>query len=138
MDMMKIWAKELDENRLPENLIQYRTSCVEKKLTNPFKLQQHHHIQIAQQRQQAAEMAAAGTSTQFSQSPGSSASASALGSGGGICVSPSSSSSIGLAGLSLSPTTHITPYMTTMGSSFGRRSMQSSSASASHSSVSPP
>jgi len=133
MDMMKIWAKELDDGRLPENLVQYRNSCVEKKLTSPFKLQQHQQVQIAQQRQQAAEVAAAG---QFSHSPNS---ASALGSGGG-CVSPSTSMTLGtgMAALSVSPTAHVTPYMTM---SLGKRSMHSSpsaSASASHSSVSPP
>jgi len=52
LDTLKVWAKEMDDGRLPEQLVQYRTSCVEKKLTHPFKLQQHHHIQIEAQRQE--------------------------------------------------------------------------------------
>lgn len=129
LDTLKIWANELDEGRLPENLINYRTSCVEKKLTNPFTLQQHHHVKIAQQKQHAATLA-----SQLSQSPNS-----LLGTGGGICMSPTSSSSLGLAGLSLSPTGQLSsPYM--MVGRFPKRSpVNLSPTSASqHSSVSPP
>jgi len=96
LDMVKIWSKEMEEGRLPENLVQYRTSCVEKKLANPFKLQQHHHAQIQRQRaaQEAQDQAAAaamgtsgaigGVGVTIQQSPNS------LGSGG-ICISPSTS-----------------------------------------------
>jgi len=95
LEMVKIWSKEMDEGRLPENLVQYRTSCVEKKLANPFKLQQHHHAQIQRQRaaQEAQDQAAAaamgagavgGVGIAIQQSPNT------LGSGG-ICISPSTS-----------------------------------------------
>jgi len=153
MDMLKIWAKELDDGKLPENLVQYRTSCVEKKLTNPFKLQSHHHIQIAQQRQEAAAAAAAsggGASATSTPPPNS---IQLLGSGGGICggtsssgiqMSSSPSNSLGFGGLSLSPTGHMaTPYLTSLGRSsrtshHHHHSSGTGSASASHSSVSPP
>lgn len=94
LDTLKIWSKEMDEGRLPENLVQYRTSCVEKKLANPYKLQPHHHAQIQRQRaaQEAQDQAAAamgggavgGVGIAIQQSPNS------LGSGG-ICISPSTS-----------------------------------------------
>lgn len=115
LDMCKIWGKEMDEGKLPENLIQYRTSCVEKKLTNPFQLQQHHHIQIAKQRelqqQKDAAMGGAagggGSMQQQRTSPNS-----ALGSGG-ICISPSSSSTFTSHSLSPGGASggHLSPFL---------------------------
>jgi len=94
LEMLKVWSGEMDQGVLPENLIQYRTSCVEKKLANPFKLQQHHHAQIQRQRaaQEAQDQAATaamggavgGVGVTIQQSPNT------LGSGG-ICISPSTS-----------------------------------------------
>lgn len=101
LDVMKLWAKEMDEGRLPEHLVQYRTSCVEKKLALPFKLQQHHHNQIAQQRQDAISQQQHSTST-------SSTSASS----GGICISPSSG--VPMRSISLSPSGQMSPYMTAL------------------------
>jgi len=100
LDVMKLWSKEMDDGRLPEHLVQYRTSCVEKKLTMPFKLQQHHHIQIAQQRQEAA------------MSPQQHSTSSTSSSSGGICISPSAG--VPMRSLSLSPSGQMSPYMTAL------------------------
>jgi hypothetical protein len=107
LEVMKSWAKEMDEGRLPQNLIQYRTSCVNKKLTLPFQLQEHHHTQLAQQ--QKDDMAAAAMATQQQQM--TSASSTSWNSGG-ICISPSSGA---LGFLSMSPSGQLSPQMTSSG-----------------------
>jgi len=42
MDMLKVWSKELDEGRLPDQMIEYRTACIEKTCTDPLKLKVRH------------------------------------------------------------------------------------------------
>jgi hypothetical protein len=38
LDMLRIWAREVDEGKLPENVLEYRTAIHEKTSTDPLKL----------------------------------------------------------------------------------------------------
>ncbi|OXA58057.1 cAMP-responsive element-binding protein-like 2 [Folsomia candida] len=41
MDMLKVWGKDLDEGKLPDNVLEYRTAIRDKTSTDPLKLKQH-------------------------------------------------------------------------------------------------
>jgi len=44
MDMLRIWAKEVDEGKCPDGIMEYRTAIIEKTSTDPLKLREHHII----------------------------------------------------------------------------------------------
>jgi len=41
MDMLKVWGSNLDEGKLPDNVVEYRTAIRDKTSTDPLKFKQH-------------------------------------------------------------------------------------------------
>ncbi|ODM91719.1 cAMP-responsive element-binding protein-like 2 [Orchesella cincta] len=53
MDCLKVWAKEMDEGRIPPAMMDYRQACIDRKILEPYKI---HNSDILMEESQEQEV----------------------------------------------------------------------------------